>query len=208
MAFDADGYLWITTGDANDPDRSPDPTSLNGKLLRIRPDGSVPADNPFGTPVWSTGHRNPQCITFGEGGTVYASEFGASAQDEVNTILPGQDDGWPETEALIGETGTPPIFVFDTREASPSGIAYAEGSLWMAALRGQRLWQLPVEGGVARGEPIQHFVGEFGHLRTVKAAPDGALWLITSETDGFGWAGASPVNGDDRILRIELAAAR
>lgn len=206
LIFDADGYLWITTGDANNVDLSPDPGSLNGKILRIRPDGSIPEGNPFGTPVYSTGHRNPQGITFGPDGSVYASEFGESAQDEVNTILPGQDYGWPESEGLIGGTGTQPIFVFEPREASPSGIAYAQGSLWMAALRGQRLYQLPVENGEPTGEPIVHFEGEFGRLRTVQVALDGALWLITSETDGFGWAGASPVEGDDRILRLELSS--
>jgi glucose/arabinose dehydrogenase len=206
LAFGPDGNLWITTGDANAPDLSPDPASLNGKLLRIRPDGTIPEGNPFGSPVFSTGHRNPQGITFAADGTIYSSEFGESRQDEVNVIASGQDYGWPESEGLIGETGTPPIFVFEPREASPSGIAYAGGSLWMAALRGQRLWQLPVEGGEPTGDPIAHFEGEFGRLRTVEVAPDGALWLITSETDGFGWAGATPTDGDDRILRIELAA--
>jgi len=206
LTFDTDGNLWVTTGDASNGALSPDPESLNGKILRIRQDGTIPDGNPFGTPVYSTGHRNPQGITFGSDGSVYAAEFGQSAQDEVNTILPGQDYGWPDTEGMIGETGTPPIFVFNTRDASPSGLAYAEGSLWLAALRGQRLYQLPVENGQPAGEPIAHFEREFGRLRTVKLAPDGALWLITSETDGFGWAGASPVAGDDRILRLELAA--
>jgi glucose/arabinose dehydrogenase len=98
------------------------------------------------------------------------------------------------------------IFTFATTEASPSGIAYAKGSLWMAALRGQRLYQLPVANGKAAGEPIEHLKGEFGRLRTVAVAPDGALWVITSETDGFGWAGATPTDGDDRVLRIELTS--
>lgn len=206
LAFGPEGHLWITTGDANDPDLSPDPESLNGKLLRIRPDGTIPEGNPFATPVFSTGHRNPQGIAFAPDGRIYASEFGESAQDEVNAIAAGLDYGWPESEGLIGGTGTPPIFVFDPREASPSGLAHAGGSLWMAALRGQRLWQLPVEDGRAAGEPIAHLAGEFGRLRTVEVAPDGALWVVTSETDGFGWAGATPEDGDDRILRIEIAA--
>ena len=87
-----------------------------------------------------------------------------------------------------------------------AGGAYAEGSLWMAGLRGQCLWQLPVSNGQPAGAPIAHLKGQFGRLRTVELAPDGALWVITSETDGFGWAGATPVEGDDRILRIEIAA--
>jgi glucose/arabinose dehydrogenase len=206
LAFDSAGNLWATTGDASEPDLSPNPESLNGKILRIRPDGTIPEGNPWGTPVYSTGHRNPQGITFGPDGSTYAAEFGEVEQDEVNTIIAGQDYGWPDTEGLIGNTGTPPIITFATEEASPSGIAYAEGSLWMAGLRGQRLWQLPVENGQPTGEPIAHLQGEYGRLRTVAVAPDGALWVITSETDGFGWAGASPVDGDDRILRITLSA--
>jgi glucose/arabinose dehydrogenase len=206
LAFDRDGNLWITTGDANDPDLAPDPKSLNGKILRILPDGSIPAGNPFGNPVFSTGHRNVQGITFGPDGSIYTSEFGETTEDEVNAILIGKDYGWPESEGLQGGTGTPPIFTFKPTEASPSGMAYAAGSLWMAGLRGQRLWQLPVANGKPTGVPIAHLQGEFGRLRTVEVAPDGALWVITSETDGFGWAGASPTKGDDRVLRIELSA--
>ncbi|MGL4235303.1 MAG: PQQ-dependent sugar dehydrogenase [Tabrizicola sp.] len=206
LAFDTAGNLWVTTGDALEPDLAPDPGSLNGKILRIRPDGSIPDGNPFDSPVFSIGHRNVQGIAFGPDGSVYASEFGETSQDEVNGILAGQDYGWPESEGLLGGTGTPPIFTFATEEASPSGIAYAAGSLWMASLRGQRLWQMPVSNGQPTGEAIAHFVGEYGRLRTVEVAPDGALWVVTSETDGFGWAGASPTDGDDRILRIELVA--
>jgi glucose/arabinose dehydrogenase len=206
LAFDTEGNLWITTGDANDPDLAPNPDSLNGKILRIRTDGSIPVGNPGRSPVFSKGHRNVQGIAFAADGSVYASEFGEETEDEVNAIQAGQDYGWPESEGLQGKSGTPPIFTFPTRDASPSGIAYAKGSLWMAALRGQRLWQLPVSNGKAAGEPIAHLQGEYGRLRTVELAPDGALWVVTSETDGFGWAGATPTDGDDRVLRIELAA--
>jgi glucose/arabinose dehydrogenase len=206
MAFDSAGNLWVTTGDANNPELAPNPASLNGKILRIRPDGSIPAGNLNDSPVYSTGHRNVQGIALAADGSIYASEFGETTQDEVNAIEAGKDYGWPQSEGLQGGTGTPPIFTFATTEASPSGIAYAKGSLWMAALRGQRLYQLPVSNGKATGEPIAHFVREFGRLRTVEVAPDGALWVITSETDGFGWAGATPTDGDDRVLRIELTS--
>jgi glucose/arabinose dehydrogenase len=206
LSFDKAGNLWATTGDAEDGELAPNPDSLNGKVLRIRPDGTIPAGNPFNSPVYSLGHRNPQGITFADDGSVYASEFGETSQDEVNSIVVGMDYGWPKSEGLIGGTGTPPIFVFPPTEASPSGMAYAAGSLWMAGLRGQRLWQMPVSNGRAAGEAIPHFVGQYGRLRTVEVAPDGALWVITSETDGFGWAGATPTTGDDRILRVEVAA--
>jgi glucose/arabinose dehydrogenase len=204
LAFDDTGALWITTGDANDPALASDPDSLNGKILRIRPDGTVPPDNPSDGPVYSTGHRNVQGITFGPDGTVYSSEFGDQEQDEVNVIVPGGDYGWPDSEGSLGSAGTPPLFTFATDEASPSGIAYASGSLWMSGLRGQRLWQLPVDGGEPAGDPVSHLEGEYGRLRTVQTAPDGTLWITTSETDGASWGGASPEEGDDRVLRIEL----
>jgi glucose/arabinose dehydrogenase len=206
LAFDNAGNLWVTTGDATDPDLAPNPESLNGKMLRIRPDGSIPEGNLNNTPVFSTGHRNPQGIAFAADGSIYASEFGENVEDEVNAIMAGQDYGWPQSEGMQGGTGTLPLFTFPTREASPAGMAYSKGSLWLAALRGQRLYQLPVAGGKANGEPIEHLKGEFGRLRIVEVAPDGSLWVVTSETDGFGWAGASPVEGDDRVLRIEIAA--
>ncbi|MFM7972339.1 MAG: PQQ-dependent sugar dehydrogenase, partial [Betaproteobacteria bacterium] len=107
----------------------------------------MPAGNPFGTAVFSAGHRNVQGIAFAADGSVYATEFGESTQDEGNLILPGRDCGWPQTEGRIGSTGTPPLFTFAHTQASPSGVAYAAGSLWVAALRGQRLLQLPVHQG-------------------------------------------------------------
>ncbi|HEX2130870.1 MAG TPA: PQQ-dependent sugar dehydrogenase [Actinophytocola sp.] len=204
LRFGPDGNLWIGTGDAFLPENAADDTSLNGKILRVRPDGSIPDDNPFGTPVYSTGHRNVQGITFGPDGTAYASELGHRTWDEVNVLRAGADYGWPETEGTDGDTGEPPIFTIHPDEASPSGIAYAGGSLWMGALGGQRLWQLPVDGPEATGDPIAHYDGEYGRIRTVEVAPDGALWVTTSNTDGATWGGTDPRSGDDRILRIEL----
>jgi glucose/arabinose dehydrogenase len=204
LVFDRDGNLWIGTGDAFEGSRSPDPSSLNGKVLRIRPDGSPAAGNPFNTAVFSLGHRNVQGITFGPDDTAYASELGHRTWDEVNVLRPGLDYGWPETEGVEGVTGEPPIFALHPDEASPSGIAFAGNSLWMGALSGQRLWQLPVSAGQAAGEPIPHFVGEFGRIRAVEVAADGSLWIVTSNTDEATWGGTDPRPGDDRILRVEL----
>ncbi|MDR7382277.1 PQQ-dependent sugar dehydrogenase [Promicromonospora iranensis] len=199
-----DGHLWIGTGDAFLPENAADDGSLNGKVLRIALDGSIPEDNPSGTAVYSAGHRNVQGITFGPDGTVYASELGHRTWDEVNVLRPGADYGWPETEGVAGDTGEPPLFTLHPDDASPSGIAYAEGSLWMGALGGQRLWQLPVDGPEATGDPVEHYTGEHGRIRTVEVAPDGALWLVTSNTDGATWGGTEARPGDDRILRLEL----
>lgn len=199
-----DGNLWIGTGDAFEPENAADDESLNGKILRIRPDGTIPDGNPSGTAVYSSGHRNVQGITFGPDGTMYASELGHRTWDEVNVLLPGRDYGWPETEGVEGDTGQPPIATLKPDDASPSGVAYARGSLWIGALGGQRLWQLPVRGPRATGRPIAHLVGDHGRIRTVEVAPDGALWIMTSNTDRATWGGTDPRPGDDRIIRIEL----
>jgi len=207
LAFDREGNIWIGTGDAFDQGRPPDPLSLNGKVLRIRPDGSPAAGNPFGTAVFSLGHRNVQGIAFGPDGIVYASELGHRTWDEVNVLRPGVDYGWPEAEGVDGPSGEPPIVALHPDEASPSGIAFAGDSLWVGALSGQRLWQLPVSAGQPAGEPVPHFIGEYGRIRAVEVAPDGALWIVTSNTDGATWGGTDPRAGDDRVLRVELTGA-
>jgi glucose/arabinose dehydrogenase len=200
-----DGHLWIGTGDAFEPENAAADASLNGKILRIAVDGSIPADNPGTSPIYSSGHRNVQGIAFGPDGTAYASELGHRTWDEVNVLRAGRDYGWPETEGIAGTTGQPPIATIHPDQASPSGVAYAEGSLWIGALGGQRLWQLPVATGSATGEPVPHLVGQYGRIRTVEVAPDGALWIITSNTDGATWGGTDPRPGDDRILRIDVS---
>ena len=201
-----DGHLWIGTGDAFEPENAATDDSLNGKILRIAVDGSIPDDNPGSSPIYSSGHRNVQGIAFAPDGTPYASELGHRTWDEVNVLRAGADYGWPETEGIAGETGEAPIATIHPDEASPSGVAYAEGSLWIGALGGQRLWQLPVEDGTAMAEPIAHFVGDYGRIRTVEVAPDGALWIVTSNTDRATWGGTTPRPGDDRILRVEINA--
>lgn len=202
-----DGNLWIGTGDAFEPENAADDASMNGKILRIRLDGGIPDDNPSGTAIYSTGHRNVQGITFGPDGTMYASELGHRTWDEVNVLLPGRNCGWPETEGVEGDTGQAPIATIHPDEASPSGVAYARGSLWIGALGGQRLWQLPVQRRRATARPIPHLVGEYGRIRTVEVAPDGALWIVTSNTDRATWGGTDPRPGDDRIVRFQLRAA-
>ena len=206
LAIGPDGHLWVGTGDAFEPENAADDDSLNGKVLRVALDGSVPADNPGDSPVWSSGHRNVQGIAFGPDGTAYATELGHRTWDEVNVLRPGRDYGWPESEGIEGDTGERPLAVLPPDDASPSGVAYAAGSLWVGALGGQRLWQVPVEGGAATGEPVAHLVGDHGRIRTVEVAPDGALWLVTSNTDLATWGGTDPRPGDDRILRVEVGA--
>ena len=209
LRFGPDGNLWITTGDAYlTPELAADRESLNGKVLRVRPDGSIPPGNPFGTPVYSYGHRNVQGLAFGPDGTAYASELGWNEWDELNALRPGADYGWPEAEGPEGSGGERPIFALRPAKNSPSGVAYAGEAVWMAALRGQRLWRLPVDGGERSGEPVAYLSGDYGRLRTVETAPDGALWVTTSNTDEATLGGAATRGGDDRILRVELVPAQ
>ncbi|MGW5145272.1 PQQ-dependent sugar dehydrogenase [Rhodococcus koreensis] len=200
IAFGPDGKLYVATGEAGDRPRAQDPSSLGGKILRIDPDGSIPADNPTpGSPVWSLGHRNVQGLAWDDAGRLWATEFGANTWDELNLIEPGANYGWPEVEGRAGEAGfVDPVIQWSTGEASPSGLAFHDGALWVAALRGERLWRIPVGADGAVGEPQSLFEGEYGRLRTVVATPDGTVWFSTSNRDGRGDPGAS----DDRILEI------
>ncbi|HJU96936.1 MAG TPA: PQQ-dependent sugar dehydrogenase [Jiangellaceae bacterium] len=203
MTFGPDGMLYVSTGDAGAPSRAQDLDSLGGKILRLQPDGSVPADNPFdGSPVFSYGHRNVQGLAFDDAGQLWASEFGQQRWDELNLIQAGSNYGWPIVEGIGGDDRfVEPVAQWSTDDASPSGIAYVRDTVFLAALRGQRLWQVPVPGGEA-GSPTDFFVGEFGRLRHAALAPDGSLWLLTGNTDGRNPDG--PREGDDRILRVTL----
>ena len=212
IAFGPDGMLYVATGDAGDPASSQDRGSLGGKILRLTPDGGVPQDNPFpGSLVYSYGHRNVEGLAWDEGGRLYASEFGQDAFDEVNLIRPGENYGWPEFEGDGGEEAEAagfvnPVTTWPTSEASPSGaevlkdgtIPQWEGDLFVAALRGQRLWRLelgPDGRVVGRVELLRD---EVGRIRNVMQAPDGSLWVTTSNRDGRG----SPAPRDDRIIRL------
>lgn len=211
IRFGPDGKLYVTTGDAGDISTSQDRGSLGGKILRINPDGSVPEDNPFpNSAVYSYGHRNVQGLAWDADGRLFASEFGQDAWDEVNRIEPGGNYGWPEVEGEGGEDRgfIDPITVWPTSEASPSGaeipvdgaIPQWEGDLFVTALRGESLWRLELD---ARGNITERerLLRDAGRLRDVAEAPDGSLWVSTSNRDGRGLPDAS----DDRIFRLAPA---
>lgn len=200
LAFGPDGMLWIGTGEAGQRARAQDPADPSGKILRVTPDGRPAPGNPSGTVVHSTGHRNVQGIAFGPGGRVYASEYGASTADELNLLAPG-NYGWPEVEGVGNRPEfTDPLVTWPTGDASPSGLAAAAGSLWMSALRGEALWQIPLAADGAVGTPVRTVEG-FGRIRAVTATPDGsALWVTTSNRDGRG----TPGPDDDRIVVVPV----
>jgi glucose/arabinose dehydrogenase len=194
-----DDLLYVGTGDNGVPESAQDRGSLSGKVLRLTLDGQPAPGNPFDDEVYSYGHRNVQGLAFDDEGRLWASEFGANAWDELNLIEAGANYGWPQVEGSGGGEGlTDPVVVWRTEDASPSGLAYWDGSLWMAALRGERLWEIPLADGADLVEqPVAHLAGELGRLRSVLALPD-ALLLVTSNTDGRG----EVRDGDDRALLL------
>ena len=201
IAFGPDGMLYATVGDAGNSEAAQARGSLSGKILRLTPDGNVPEDNPFdGSPVYSLGHRNAQGLAWDEDGTMYASEFGQDTWDELNVIEPGNNYGWPTVEGIAEDDRfTDPVQQWSPADASPSGMAIADGSIWIANLRGERLREVPLDD---TSSSTEHLVGEYGRLRDVAVSADGSLWVLTNNTDGRG----TPGPDDDRILRFDPRA--
>jgi len=211
-----DGNVYVTTGDARRPELSQRLDSLAGKILRIRPDGNVPNDNPFpDSPIYSLGHRNPQGIAWSpKHKRLFATEhgptgeFGAFAHDELNLIVPGGNYGWPH---VIGRAGDPryidPVLESGDETWAPSGCDFCtssdlpelKGCLLFAALRGTAFHVVRFDEEEMR--PVEHFrllQGTYGRLRDVRQGPDGSLYVLTSNRDGRG----APRPGDDRVLVI------
>lgn len=200
LAFGPDGKLYVATGETGDGPLAQDLDSLGGKVLRIEPDGSIPADNPFeGSAVWSYGHRNVQGLTWDDQGRLWTSEFGEHQWDEINLVEPGNNYGWPAAEGVAQLDGmVDPRAVFSTDAASPSGLAYLDGALWLAALQGETTWRVPLTDNGSLGQPQAVKIAD-ARTRTVAPSPDGRLWVTTSDTDGRG----DPQTGDDSIVAIK-----
>ena len=204
IAFGPDGYLYVATGDAAEPSIAQDPGSLGGKILRVDEDGEPAPGNPTeGSPVWSLGHRNVQGLGWDDQGTMFASEFGQDTWDELNRIEPGANYGWPQVEGPGGgEAFTDPLHAWRPADASPSGIAVTEDAIYVTALRGQSLWRVPLADGDT-GEPERLLDGVYGRLRDVAVAPDGRLWLLTSNVFR-----GEPAPEDDRVVAITEQCAQ
>ncbi len=216
IGFGPDGMLYVGTGETFEARLAQRPASLGGKLLRVTPEGKVPADNPTpGSPVFTSGHRNIQGLAWHPAtGAMFISEhgpsgeFGFGAFDEINAIRPGANYGWP---AAVGAPGaapyTDPVVAWPRVTTPPSGMAFWRRHLFVATLRSEALirvglqrtpkgWRATlIERWFARGRGS----GRFGRLRDAVAGPDGALYVLTNNRDGRG----DRRQGDDRILRIE-----
>jgi len=201
LEFGRDGKLYASVGDAGESSLAQDRGSLNGKILRLNPTGSVPSDNPIrGSRVFSLGHRNVQGLAFARSGRLWAPEFGQDRFDEVNLIRGGRNYGWPAVEGrgTGGGRFVSPKVVWRTDQASPSGAAIRGRNLYVAALRGETLFRIRLNGTRA-GRPRAVLSTRYGRIRTVVVAPDRSLWVATSNRDGRG----DPRSGDDKILRVK-----
>ncbi len=216
-----DGKLYATTGDAGNSQLSQDLSSLNGKILRLNLDGTIPVDNPNPTsPIYSYGHRNPQGLTWDTSGHLVASEHGPTGifpspccNDEINLILPGHNYGWPTVFGIAGNpTFTDPILSTGSATWAPSGMTFYSaskipewtGKFLVATLRGRHLRVLDISFSPTPQvvSSTAFFTDAYGRLRDVVQGPDGYVYVATSNRDGRGIAN----QGDDKILKITAAS--
>lgn len=215
-----DGKLMMSTGDATKGTNAQNPSSVNGKILRINMDGSIPADNPFpGSPVWSMGHRNAQGLAYSRSGVLFSTEHGDAVEDELNIIKKGKNYGWPFVEGFCDTQKekdfckttdvTVPLKSW-TPVIAPAGIAYYDApaipewrkSILLVTLKTQSLRVLKLNENEDKVISEQvHLDHEFGRLRGICVSPPGDVYVSTSNRDwnpGEGY----PKTGDDKIIKV------
>lgn len=214
LVFDRNGLLFITLGDRQKDDEQIKAQHLDkahGKIVRLRADGSIPADNPFVNragarpEIWSLGHRNVQgAALHPDTGELWASEHGPRGGDEINRVQPGRNYGWPVIThgcsyggcQPIGEGSAKagmeqPLLWWLPKSTAPSGLAFYtgnrypgwRGNLFAGSLAGMTLWRLQFSGNTVTGH--QALLTDLGErLRDVRQGPDGYLYLLTDSPQG------------------------
>lgn len=193
-----DDKLYITVGDALEENLAQQTDSLAGTILRMNLDGSIPEDNPFeDSYVYSYGHRNVQGMSWLSDDTMYASEHGNSANDEINLIEAGANYGWPLIEGIQEQEGlvTPEFTSGSDTTWAPSGMDVHDNKLYVAGLRGNAVFVFDLETGEERA-----VLTDYGRIRDVYIEED-YLYFITNNTDGRG----NPEDADDRLYRIGIS---
>jgi glucose/arabinose dehydrogenase len=191
IAVGPDRMLYITTGDAGNADVAQDSTALNGKILRLDLDGKPAPGNPFRSAIWSWGHRNGQGLVFHDG-KLYETEHGPGENDEVNRIERGGNYGWPNARGISPLTSWTPTVAI-------TGADFHRGALLATSLNGRTLWRMTLSpDGTRITDRTAILAGVYGRLRDVLAAPNGDVYICTSNRDGRG----APADGDDRIIRL------
>lgn len=204
LRFGPDGYLYVGTGDAGNPALAQRPKSLAGKVLRITANGQAAPGNPKDGLAWASGFRDVLGIAFDGDGQLWATDAGPH-QDELNRVLPGDNGGWPRHEGAGGpKRFVHPQVTWAPGRATPGAMGFVGSYLWISGVQGQNLWRVKVEDGHA-GDVTPYFdsgrKSTYGALRAVSLAPDGRLWLATTNTDHATKKHKAPA-GDDRILLI------
>lgn len=188
IKFGSDGFLYITTGDAQNPSQAQDKNSLAGKILQVSDDGKAE--------VYSYGHRNPQGLAWDSEGRLWETEHGSLATDELNLIKPGANYGWPVIRGDESREGMEsPVLHSGSQTWAPAGVVFFNGKVYFGGLRGETLFAYDIAGRSLK----EHFKGEFGRIRDVVLGPDNFLYITTSNRDGRG----SEKGDDDKIIKVD-----